>query len=183
MKLILMGGSLRPESLNRRFLGHLLALLAADGHAASSFVGEALRLPLYEDGLAVPPALTGLKEDLRTAQGLVIVSPEYNAGIPGHMKNAVDWLSVQKPNPVAGLPVLLCACSPGALGGSRALLPWRATLANLGAFVVPDTITVPRADQNLDPEGAPLDPRTRDSVRSALASFLSIAARLKPSVA
>ncbi len=180
MKLILLGGSLRPESLNTRFLHHLTALLEAQGHGAEGVAGDSLRLPLYQDGLAVPPGVATLQRDLQGAQGLVIVSPEYNAGIPGHLKNAVDWLSVQQPNPFRGLPVLLCACSTGALGGARALIPWRATLANLGAIVVPEAITVPRADQNLDPQGAPVDRRTQDFVQSALAAFLSIAARLAP---
>lgn len=183
MKLILVGGSLRPESLNRRFLLHLAGILAEGGHESTAFVGASLRLPLYEDDLEVPSLVASLHGDLQTAQGLIIVSPEYNAGIPGHLKNAVDWLSVQKPNPMAGLPVLLCACSPGALGGARALIPWRITLANLGAIVVPEAITVPQANQNLDPEGRPLDRRTQDFVRSALGSFLSIARRLKPSTA
>jgi chromate reductase len=180
MKLILLGGSLRPESFNRRFLLHLATLLGGQGHGARVFAGEALRLPLFEEGLPVPAAVATLQQDLREAQGMVIVSPEYNAGIPGHLKNAVDWLSVQKPNPFSGLPVLLGACSTGALGGARAMIPWRATLANLGAIVVPEAITVPRADQNLDSQGAPTDLRTQDFVRSALAAFLSIAERLKP---
>jgi chromate reductase len=183
MKLILMGGSLRPESLNRRFLVYLAGILAEGGQESATVVGESLRLPLYEDGLEVPPSIASLHVDLPKAQGLIIVSPEYNAGIPGHLKNAVDWLSVQKPNPLAGLPVLLCACSPGALGGARALIPWRVTLANTGAIVVPEAISVPQANQNLDPQGRPLDRRTQDFVRSALESFLSIADRLKPSIA
>lgn len=179
MHLVLMGGSLRLQSLNLRFLGYLARLLAGEGHQISTLAGEALRLPLYEDGLTVPAAATDLQGRLLAAQGLVIVSPEYNAGIPGHLKNAVDWVSVLKPSPFPGLPVLLCACSTGALGGARALVPWRTTLANTGALVVPEAITVPRADQNLEPEGAPTDPRTRDFVRSALDSFLSVAQRLK----
>lgn len=180
MNLLLMGGSLRPESLNQRFLLHLADQLAKAGQRVDTFHGEALRLPLYQDGLPAPAGIANLTEQLLAAQGLVVVSPEYNAGIPGHLKNAADWLSVQKPSPLAGLPVLLCACSPGALGGARALIQWRVTLANTGAIVVPEAISVPRADQNLDSEGAPLDGRTLDSVRSALAAFLSIAARLRP---
>ena len=183
MNVILLGGSLRPGSLNRKFLLHLSQLLAVLGHDPIAVSGEALRVPLYEDGLAVPPSIRTLQDHLRDAQALVIVSPEYNAGIPGHLKNTVDWLSVQKPNPLAGLPVLLCACSPGALGGARALIPWRATLANMGAIAVPEAITVPRADHNLDPQGAPLDQRTQDFVRSALQGFLSIAERLRPTPA
>jgi NAD(P)H-dependent FMN reductase len=107
------------------------------------------------------------------------VSPEYNAGIPGHLKNAVDWLSTMKPSPWAGLPVLLCAASPGAFGGARGLMAWRATLANMGALALPEAITVPQADQQLDAEGAPTDARTAAAVPRTLDAFLALVARLR----
>lgn len=179
MRLVLMGGSLRPESLNSRLLRHLAIRLEARGHDVSSFTGEALRLPHYEDGLAPSPETRTLHEGLQAAQGLVIVSPEYNAGIPGHLKNAVDWLSTMKPSPWPGLPVLLCAASPGAFGGARALMAWRATLANMGALALPETLTVPHADQQLDGEGAPTDARTAAAAAKALDGFLSLVARLR----
>jgi len=178
--ILLLGGSLRPGSLNGRLLQHLEQVLEAEGHRTSAWAGEALRWPLLEEGAEPPGAVSALAGEMRSAQGLVIVSPEYNAGIPGHLKNAVDWLSVQAPNPWDGLPVLLCACSPGALGGARVLVPWRLTLANVGAIVLPRSVTVPHADQSLGPGGGPEDPRTREILRSALAAFLSCAGRLKP---
>src|SRR5512133_1764049 len=107
MRMALLGGSLRPDSLNTRLLGHLATELEARGHEVSAFTGA--------------------------AQGLLIVSPEYNAGIPGHLKNAVDWLSTMGPSPWQGLPVLLCAASPGAFGGARGLVAWRAPPADMGA--------------------------------------------------
>lgn len=181
MNLVLIGGSLRPDSLNTRFLGHLARTLRESGHDPRVFAGnEALRFPLYEDGLETPAQVREMAEAIFAAQGLVLVSPEYNAGIPAHLKNAVDWLSVQKPSPLAGLPVLLGACSPGALGGARVLVPWRLALANTGAWVAPTAITVPKADHSLDEGGAPADPRTKEIVRSALDAFLIVASRLKP---
>jgi len=180
MRVVLMGGSLRPESLNTRLLGHLATELGARGHEVTSFAGGALRLPLYEEGLAVPAGVQALHGALLKAQGAVIVSPEYNAGIPGHMKNAVDWPSTMRPNPWQDLPVLLCAASPGALGGARGLVPWRLTLANMGALVCPDAITIPHADRQLDGAGVPADPRTAGFVVKALERFLGLAARLRP---
>ena len=165
MRLLLMGGSLRPESLNARLLRHLAADLRARGHEVSTFTGEALRLPLLEEGLAPSPETRKLHEALSEAQGLVIVSPEYNAGIPGHLKNALDWLSIMKPSPWTGLPVLLCAASPGAFGGARSLMAWRITLANMGAMALAEGLTVPHADKQLDAEGAPLDARTAAAAR------------------
>jgi NAD(P)H-dependent FMN reductase len=179
MRLVLMGGSLRAASLNARLLRHLGRELEGRGHQVATFTGTALRWPLYEDGLAPAPEILALQVALREAQGLVIVSPEYNAGIPGHLKNAVDWLSTLKPSPWPGLPVLLCAASPGAFGGARGLMAWRATLANMGALALPEAITVPHADQQLDADGAPTDARTAAMVPKVLDGFLALTARLR----
>jgi NAD(P)H-dependent FMN reductase len=179
MRLVLMGGSLRPASFNARLLRHLARELELRGHGTSSFTGEALRWPLYEDAATPSPEALALHAALREAQGLLIVSPEYNAGIPGHLKNAVDWLSTMKPSPWPGLPVLLCAASPGAFGGARGLMAWRATLANMGALALPEAITVPHADQQLDAEGAPTDARTAAAVPKTLDAFLSLTAKLR----
>ncbi len=178
MKLAVLGGSLRGESLNRRLLEHLAGVLAGMGHEVRAVKGDALRLPLYDADLPVPAGVLAVQELLAGIQGLVIVSPEYNAGIPAHLKNAVDWLSTLATNPLKGLPVLLAAASPGAFGGSRALLSWRPVLANLGALVLPGAITVPLADKNLDPSGSPLEARAQGEVQKALMAFVDLAARL-----
>jgi NAD(P)H-dependent FMN reductase len=173
-----LGGSLRKDSLNLRLLTHLVRSLEAGGHTVTAITGEALRLPLYDADLAVPSAVTALQGRLQGARGLVLVSPEYNAGIPPHLKNAVDWLSTQGGNPLKGLPVLLAAASPGAFGGARSLLSWRPVLANLGALALPGAITVPLADQALAADGTPLDARALKAAQGALAAFLDLAARL-----
>jgi chromate reductase, NAD(P)H dehydrogenase (quinone) len=180
MRLVLMGGSLRAASLNARLLRHLARELETRGHEVSTFVRDALRLPLYEDGVEPSTEAKALHAALGEAQGLVIVSPEYNAGIPPHLKNAVDWLSTMKPSPWPGLPVLLCAASPGAFGGARGHMAWRATLANMGALALPEAITVPHADQQLDPDGAPTEARAAALVPKILDGFLSLATRLRP---
>ncbi|MGA2082676.1 MAG: NADPH-dependent FMN reductase [Holophaga sp.] len=178
MKIAVLGGSLRKESLNRRLLGHLARTLEGLGHEVRAVSGEALRLPLYDADLPAPPEVLAVRDALTGVQGLVIVSPEYNAGIPPHLKNAVDWMSTLSPNPLKGLPVLLAAASPGAFGGSRGMVSWRATLANLGALAAPGAITVPLADRNLDAEGAPVEERARTEIQRALGAFLELAGKL-----
>ena len=179
MKLAVLGGSLRQGSLNRRLLEHLARQLEGMGHEVASVAGEPLRLPLFDADLPAPAGVLAVQAALSGIAGLVIVSPEYNAGIPPHLKNAVDWLSTLAPNPLKGIPVLLAAASPGAFGGARALLSWRPVLANLGALALPGAITVPLADQNLDPDGAPSDPRAQGQIRQALAAFVALAERLR----
>lgn len=180
MRLVLVGGSLRKASLNAKFLRHLARTLEGRGHSVVPFTGEALRLPLYDADLpGAPTAVTALQAGLLEAGALVIVSPEYNAGIPGHLKNAVDWVSTLEKSPWGGLPVLLCSASPGAFGGARGMLSWRATLANMGAFVFPGSVNVPHADKNLDEEGAPTEARTVSSLNHTLDAFLDFAAKLR----
>lgn len=179
MDLVFIGGSLRPDSLNRRLMGFLARKTEALGHHAHLFQGGDLRLPLYEDGLEAPAAVIAMAEALKGAQGVVFVSPEYNAGIPGHLKNAVDWLSVQQPSPWSSLPALLCAASPGAFGGARGLIQWRATLANLGCWVAPGAIAVPKAHESLGEDGTPTESRTVQEIRRNLEAFLQDAERLR----
>jgi chromate reductase, NAD(P)H dehydrogenase (quinone) len=178
MRLAVLGGSLRKGSLNRRLLQHLARTLEGLGHDVRAVAGEDLRLPLYDADLPVPAEVLAVQAALAGIQGLVIVSPEYNAGIPAHLKNAVDWLSTLAPNPLKGIPVLLAAASPGAFGGARALLSWRPVLANLGALALPGAITVPLADRNLDAAGAPLEARAGTEIQKALEAFLALAGRL-----
>lgn len=178
MRLVILGGSLRAASLNRRLLHYLAGILKANDHEVVAFEGEALRLPLYEDGLEPPEPAQALQAAMLRAQGVVIVSPEYNAGIPGHLKNVVDWLSTMSPAPWRDLPVLLCSASPGAFGGVRAMLSWRATLANMGAMAFPASINVPFADKNLDEAGTPRDPLTADILGKTVTSYLALAEKL-----
>ncbi|BDU72003.1 NADPH-dependent FMN reductase [Mesoterricola silvestris] len=178
MKIAIMGGSLRKDSLNLRLLGHLARTLAALGPKVRIAAGNDLRIPLYDADAPPPPGAVSLHNLLADSQGLVIVSPEYNAGIPAHLKNALDWVSTMRPSPFQGLPVLLASASPGAFGGARAQMQWRATLANLGAVALPAGITVPLADRNLDADGVPQDPRTAAEVQKVLAAFLDLTGRL-----
>jgi chromate reductase len=181
MNITLLGGSLRKDSLNLKLLGHLARSLEALGVQVRVVPGQDLRLPLLDADLAPPPEVLALQAALTQAQGLVIVSPEYNAGIPGHLKNAVDWLSILSPSPFKGLPVLLASASPGAFGGARGQMQWRATLANLGAIALPAGITVPLADKNLAEDGTPLDSRSAQGIKRELEAFLAFTARMDPS--
>ncbi|HLO68458.1 MAG TPA: NADPH-dependent FMN reductase [Holophaga sp.] len=180
MKITVMGGSLRKESLNLRLLQHLARTISANGPHVRTVTGDELRLPLLDPDHGAPPEAVSLHALVSDAQGVVIVSPEYNAGIPPHLKNAVDWVSTMTPNPFRGMPVLLASASPGAFGGARCQMQWRATLANLGAFVLPLGITIPAADRSLAPDGTPQEPRSATEIQKAVLAFLEFASRNAP---
>ena len=77
-----------------------------------------------------------MAEQIRAADGVIIVTPEYNYSIPGVLKNAIDWLSRVSPQPLASKPVAIQTASPGMIGGARAQYHLRQSLVFLDAYVL-----------------------------------------------
>ena len=84
------------------------------------------------------------------ANALIISSPEYNGGISGVLKNAIDWILRMKPMPLADKHLLLLSASPGALGGVRGLWHTRVPLEALGVHVFPRVFWLPNAYEAFD---------------------------------
>ena len=173
-RLLVFGGSLRRESVNQK----LAAIVAAGARQAGAEVTLiALRdfpLPLYDGDLeaasGLPENARRLKALFREHHGLIIASPEYNSSIPGVLKNAIDWISRAESREdvsvFAGKTAILCAASPGALGGLRGLIHLRAILGNMGVVVLPDQVAVGQAYQAFSPEGALVDAKQDQRVRN-----------------
>ena len=130
-KIAVLIGSLRQDSINRK-LAHALEKL---GGGTFAFDHLDLDLPLYNDDLwADPPAgVTALKARVAAADGVLIVTPEYNRSLPAVTKNALDWGS--RPyghNAWKGKPVAVCGASPGSQGTAVAQSQLRSTLVILG---------------------------------------------------
>jgi chromate reductase len=130
LRLLGLSGSLRRQS-------HCTAVLRTIAEALPE--GLALELfplhdvPLYDqdrDGEDAPEAVRALRGAIAAADGLAVISPEYNYGMSGVLKNALDWAS--RPamrSPLKGKPTLLMTASPGFTGGARAQVQLRETLA------------------------------------------------------
>jgi chromate reductase, NAD(P)H dehydrogenase (quinone) len=142
------GGSLRRQSWNQK-----LASIAAEGARAAGAEVTAIclrdyPLPLFDEDLeaeqGLPENAKKLKALFREHHGLIIASPEYNSSITAALKNAIDWISRSetKEEPalsaLAGKTAVICAASPGALGGLRGLVHLRSILGNIGITVLPD---------------------------------------------
>ena len=115
-KVAVIVGSLRRESINRRF-AHALAMLA-EGTLEFQFV-ELGDLPMYNDDLwqDPPPAVTRLKRSVESADAVLFVTPEYNRSIPALIKNTIDWGSRPRgENSWAGKPAGIVGTSGGAIG-------------------------------------------------------------------
>jgi chromate reductase, NAD(P)H dehydrogenase (quinone) len=176
--ILALGGSLREASSNRALL-HEAAALAPPGVALDlGLLDLPGALPLYNQDIVdrhgVPPAAARLKEALRAADGLLVATPEYNWGIPGFLKNAVDWASRPSsdiPHVFGDLPVALVGAGGG--GGTRlAQSAWLPVFRFLRMRPWSDeTLYVTGARTKLDARGRLTDDATRDQLRAVVAGF------------
>ena len=165
-------GSLRVGSLNRRLMAEAIGLAPA-GMRIVAYRG--LRsIPPYDadiEAAGLPPGVARLKDSITGADGLLFATPEYNAGIPGLLKNALDWASRPAYNSVlAGKPAALMGATPGRGGAQRALQQLSATLSSTRTDVHPGWLALPRAHERLDHESG-LDDAGRRQLEELLAAF------------
>lgn len=172
MRILGLSGSLRAGSYNRALLRAAQELAPAGVEIEPFEIG---RLPHYDGDLeaAGDPVVEAFKEAIRAADGILIATPEYNRGVPGVLKNALDWAS-RPPiaSPLAGKPVALMGASTGQGGTRRAQEQLRDALAFPGAEVLrgPEVL-VPAAYERFDADGRLVHAETRESVRALVEAF------------
>src|SRR6266852_8573092 len=166
MKVLGISGSLRRDSYNRSLL-----------LAASGLLSDDVEFELYDGLKAVPPydenddvdpapaAVAHLRDAIAGADAVFFATPEYNASIPGQLKNAVDWASRPLATSVLrNKPVAVVGASTGAFGAVWAQAELRKVLAALGARVLDLELPVPHAHTRFDERGL-----TDDWIRASLA--------------
>jgi len=167
-------GSLRAASYNGWLL-RAAAELAPPELAISTF-GLA-HIPGYnaDEGFSDEPApVAALRAAVRDASAVLIVSPEYNYGVPGVLKNALDWIS-RPPgrSPLERKPAAIMGASVGGSGTMRMQLQLRLTLQAVEMYAMPKPeIVVSFCRDRFDADGRLIDEKTRDHVRRFLAAFL-----------
>ena len=134
-KLVGIPGSLRRDSFNRALL-NAAAKLVPDGSELN--VLSINDVPLFNEDVerdeGAPDSVMALRHAVAASDGIIISTPEYNAGVPGVLKNALDWLSrqVEGEAPVfTGKPLAMMGATPGGLGTALAQAAWLPTLRNL----------------------------------------------------
>lgn len=134
------------------------------------------KFPLYNFDIqhaGFPAEITTWADALRAADGLIIVSPEYNWSIPAGLKNAIDWTSRMKDDPFKGKPVALQSCAGGLLGGARMQYHLRQTLTSVesAVFIRPE-VFVNFAAKKFDENTLELtDHPTKELVKQQLEGF------------
>jgi NAD(P)H-dependent FMN reductase len=174
-------GSLRAGSFNS-------ALLRAAAQAAppgtTVEIGAIKGIPLYDGDLeaadGVPHAAELLKRRIVAADGLLLVTPEYNNSIPGVFKNAIDWLSrppADIPRVFGGRPVALLGASPGRFGTVLSQAAWLPVLKTLGAELWSGRrLFVSKAREVFDAGGNLVDEQVREQLQGFMQGFVEFVA-------
>lgn len=180
--ILAISGSLRAKSYNTMLLH---AAVAAAPPGTTIEVGSIKDIPLYDGDVeaasGLPPAVLALKERIVAADGLLLVSPEYNNGIPGVFKNAIDWLS-RPSNDIARVfgerPVGVFGATPGRGGTALAQAAWLPVLRTLGAqLFTGGRLQVAGAGKAFDSEGALVDDTVRGLLEKYMAGFAQFVAK------
>lgn len=174
-------GSLRQGSYNAA-VARALPSLAPDG-ATITALGSIAEFPHYDADLqavGIPPSVLGMAAAIAAADGVIIVTPEYNYSVPGTLKNALDWLSRLSPQPFAGKPVAIQTASLGAIGGARAQYHLRQILVFLDAQVLnKPEVMIGQVKGKVNAESLELtDTVTRDFISGQLTAFTAFARRI-----
>jgi len=179
--ILVMAGSLRAESYNKRLAAAGARALTAAGATVDLLDLREVAMPLYdgdlEDAEGLPEGAVAFRARLAVAQGFMIACPEYNSSIPGGFKNALDWASRGEPDVFDGKLVALMGASPGGFGSQRAHYHLRQVMTTLGVWALPSQVLVSRAHEAFTPEGELVNPRTAAEVVSLADDLVAALAR------
>ncbi len=174
-------GSLRKGSFNRMLMNASIGL-APPGMTIKEGPSFA-QFPIYnfddQQATGIPKIVDPLHEAIRAADGVLIVSSEYNWSIPGGLKNAIDWLSRYKEVAFKDKPCCIQSAAPGLLGGSRMQYHLRMSLTSVDAilFGKPEVIVNLAASKFAD--GALKDQAALDLIKQQLAAFANFIKRVR----
>lgn len=187
-KILAFAGSLRKASLNKKAAA-AAAVFARGAGADVTLIDLAdYPMPVYDGDLeereGLPENAKKLKALMKSHDGFLISTPEYNSSVPGAFKNIIDWASRPEPGEAqlaafTGKIAALMSASPGALGGLRSLAALRALLENIGVLIIPQQVAIPAAHEAFGPDGGLLDKRRQASVQAMAAKLVEVVAKLQ----
>jgi chromate reductase, NAD(P)H dehydrogenase (quinone) len=179
-RLLAISGSLRKASFNTTLLRAAQAT-AADGVQIE--IATLHGIPLYDadaeaqDGL--PAAVKALKDKVAAADGVILATPEYNSGVPGVLKNAIDWLS-RPPDDIGRVfgnrAFAVLGATPSGLGTTLSQAAWLPILRHLGVrYWAGPRVMVSKAHEAFDANGQLKDEATRALLAKFVAGFAAFA--------
>jgi NAD(P)H-dependent FMN reductase len=183
MRIFVLGASLRRESFNRRLASVTAGIARAKGAEVERGEFSAFPMPVYngdtEVESGIPEGAKALSAGIKSADGLIFSAPEHNNSVSGPFKNAIDWLSREKPYSTAGKPVLLIGASSGKGAALLGLAATRIPLSFLKAHVYPTVFGLAYAETAFADDGERLkDSDLQKQLETLVAEFLTFVGRL-----
>jgi NAD(P)H-dependent FMN reductase len=180
LKVLVILGSVRRGRMSERVAKFVMArLAAADGVEAELVDLAVLDLPIMEERLGkIEPPPEGVPElgaKIKAADALVIVSPEYNHGYPGVLKNALDYFYAQYKR----TPAAIVTVSNGGHGGVNCWAQLVTVLTHMGAIVLPVTVAVSHVEKSFSEDGEALEPAYVKRTDGMIAELTWLASRLR----
>lgn len=178
LRLLVIAGSARTGSLNAK-LAQLAANVLRERGAVTDLrsISEFDCMPFDQDdekASGFPPGAELLKNCILENDAFIIVSPEYNGSMPGHLKNSIDWVSRFRPQPFNEKHALLMSASPSMAGGNRGLWSLRIPLEHLGTRVYPDMFSLAMAHQAFTPDNQISNDVLAKRFATTLDAFMSL---------
>jgi chromate reductase, NAD(P)H dehydrogenase (quinone) len=182
-RLLGISGALRRGSHNAALLRAATRLMPGD---STLEVASIRGIPLYDgdvEAQGIPAAVVQLKDAMASADGVLLVTPEYNNSIPGVFKNAIDWLS-RPPADVkrvfSGRPFAVIGASPGMFGTTLSQAAWLPVLRTLGTHAwFGGRLAVARAASVFDESGTLKDAAVEEQLKQFLAGYVAFVRRAR----
>jgi NAD(P)H-dependent FMN reductase len=178
MRFLVMSASLRTGSLNTRLARLVEETMVLKGASVDFASMQEFEAPCFDsdversDGL--PDGANRFRQRLEVSDAFVICSPEYNASMPGGLKNSVDWVSRFSPQPFNQRQGLLMSASPSMGGGNRGLWSLRIPFEHLGARMYPEMFSLAQAHQAFTDEGRLVDAQLQARFESTVHAFMEL---------
>jgi chromate reductase, NAD(P)H dehydrogenase (quinone) len=179
LRVLVWSASLRTDSLNSRLARLAAATVGANGGAVDLASMAEFDAPSYDGDVQAsdgfPAGAEELRHRLELADAFVVASPEYNASFPGVLKNAIDWVSRFRPQPLNERHGLLISASPSMAGGNRGLWALRIPLEHLGARLYPDMFSLAQAHKAFDTDGRIANDQLQERFEANVSNFMDLA--------
>lgn len=178
VRVLVFAASLRHGSFNGRLATLAAAIVEEQGGVVDRASMADFDCPAYDNDVeredGVPANAQRLRERLVAADAFIIASPEYNASMPGYLKNTIDWVSRVRPQPFNGRQGMLVSASPSMAGGNRGLWSLRVPLEHLGGRIYPDMFSLAQANEAFDAAGRIANPTLQERFDSTIGCFLDL---------
>ena len=178
VRFLVFSASLRAGSLNTQLADLATEAIEANGGEVDRATMDEFDCPSYnadvQNGEGFPEGAQEFQQRLEQCDAFVVSSPEYNASMPGLLKNAIDWVSRFRPQPFNQREGLLLSASPSMVGGNRGVWALRVPFEHLGARIYPDMFSLAQAHRAFDGEGRIANAELQARFDTTIVDFMDV---------